>query len=151
MCTLRYMKLSLTAVQRQRTKVLTFSTDLSCWIPIPKESEELFNIFQMPGVTSVTAYQRVIALSMILNGLQVSLCIILIRCAARSSVVLPAGRWHQPFPESACAWLHLLGVTTRVRGQFGASRGSSVLSNITAGTSSLDPASIPATGTPQPR
>ncbi len=52
------------------------------------------------------------------------------RCRSASR---PAGRQHQPFPESACAWLHWLGVTTQVRGQFGVARGSSVLSNKTAG------------------
>lgn len=65
--------------------------------------------------------------------LQMSLCMILIPGAAWRSVSVPAGRQHQPFPESACAWLHWLGVTSRVRGQFGVTRGSSVLSNKTAG------------------
>lgn len=65
--------------------------------------------------------------------MQMSLCMILIRGGARLSGSLPAGRQGQPFPESACAWLHWLGMTTRVRGQFGVTRGSSVLSNKTAG------------------
>lgn len=62
-----------------------------------------------------------------------SLCMILIHCAGLRSVSLPAGRQHRPFPKSVCAWLHWLGVTTQVRGQFGASSGSSMLSNIPAG------------------
>ena len=62
-----------------------------------------------------------------------SLCMILIHGAAWCSVCVPAGRQHQAFPELACAWLHWLGVTTQVRGQFGVDRGSSVLSNKTAG------------------
>lgn len=62
-----------------------------------------------------------------------SLCMILTRGGAQRSMSLPAGRQHQPFPDSAFAWLHWLGVTIQVRGQYGVSRGSSVLSNKTAG------------------
>lgn len=65
--------------------------------------------------------------------LQMSLCMILICGGARCPVSLAAGRQHQTFPELPSAWLHWLGVTTRVRGQFGVKRGSSVLSNKTAG------------------
>lgn len=81
--------------------------------------------------------------------LQMSLCMILIRGSARRSGSLAAGRQQPSFQESACAWLHWLGVTTQVRGQFGVVRGSSVLSNKTAGppdwirTVSWQPAPLP--------
>lgn len=65
--------------------------------------------------------------------LKVSLCMTLICGAARHSVSETAGRQHRPFPESARAWLPWLGVTTGVRGQFGVTWGSSVLSNKAAG------------------
>lgn len=65
--------------------------------------------------------------------LQMSLWMILILSAAQFSEAQTAGRQHLPFPESACAWLPWLGVTTEVRGQFRVTWGSSVLSNKAAG------------------
>ena len=102
----------------------------------------------MPNVRLMTTYHRVITPNVLLNG-----C----RChfAWYWSAVPPVAlRLCQqvgstgPLPRVLCAWLHWLGVTTGVRGQFGVNGGSSVLSNKTAGPSRLDPASLPATGEP---
>lgn len=93
----------------------------------------LKHIFEMPHVMLMTTYQRVILLNVILNGCRCHFVWYWSVVPFSALCLYQQVGSNKPFPASACAWLHWLGMTTQVRGQFGVTIGSSVLPNKTAG------------------